>query len=195
MSKHPKNVVELIKAFRKSKHFRDVVGQKITTLTVPRIVREKLLGLDDIEFLNEFESMFINYFMLGRMGETALKNILNSNNVAKIKQKLIDLFLTNMSPEKKLKSIMELKQVGLFFGTSLLSASSDGEFVIFHEKVLEGIKELKCTWMPLDTVDTCESYFAFNDICKALKEFYGFKSLGEVHEFYWHGKDSNWNFK
>lgn len=194
MSSKIKSLDELLKKFRTSESFKGVVGQRIATLTVPRIVREKLLGLDDIQFLNEFKKLFYNYFMLGRMGETALNNILDNNDVAILKQKLIDLFLSDISPSKKLKSVMELKHVGLFFGTSLLSAACQGEFIIYHEKVFKGIEELECTWIPIDIVDTSESYFAFNDICKALKEMYSFKSLGEVHEFFWHGKDINWNF-
>ncbi len=188
-----RNVIELLQPFRKSKYFKDVVRQRIAVLTIPRVVKE-LLGLKDKDFFHEFKQMFLKYFMLGTMSETAINSIIQYNNIADIKQRLKDLFLTDMPPDKKLKSIMMLKNVGLFFGTSLLSTACHGNFVIYHEKVLEGIKELDCTWMTVDRVDTSESYFPFNDICKALKEMYEFKSLGEVHEFFWHGKDTGWNF-
>jgi hypothetical protein len=44
------------------------------------------------------------------------------------------------------------------------------------------------------SVVTAEQYLHFNEICKSIQERFGFKSPGEVHEFYWHGHYSNWNF-
>jgi len=75
-----------------------------------------------------------------------------------------------------------------------LSIACNDDFIVYHEKVLEGTRELKCTWMPVNKVDIDESYFAFKDVCKELNEMSEFKILEEVHEFFWHGPDSGWSF-
>jgi hypothetical protein len=48
------------------------------------------------------------------------------------------------------------------------------------------LKELK--------VKTAEHYIDFNELCKSIKNNFGFSSLGELHEFFWHGHSSGWNF-
>lgn len=43
-------------------------------------------------------------------------------------------------------------------------------------------------------VKTAEHYIDFNEVCKSIKTNFGFRSLGELHEFFWHGHSSDWNF-
>jgi len=43
-------------------------------------------------------------------------------------------------------------------------------------------------------VKTAEDYIDFNELCKSIKNNFGFRSLGELHEFFWHGHNSGWNF-
>jgi len=44
------------------------------------------------------------------------------------------------------------------------------------------------------SVVTPEQYLHFNEICKSIQKRFGFKSPGEVHEFFWYGHYSNWKF-
>ena len=43
-------------------------------------------------------------------------------------------------------------------------------------------------------VKTAEDYIDFNEVCKSIKNNFGFRSLGELHEFFGHGHNSGWNF-
>jgi hypothetical protein len=43
-------------------------------------------------------------------------------------------------------------------------------------------------------VKTAEHYIDFNELCKSIKNNFGFTTLGELHEFFWHGHKSGWSF-
>ncbi len=186
----------LIDKFRKSHYFKHVVSRRIAEITVPRVMKNRLLKLDEQSFRKEFDELFEQYFMLGRMRRRALSNILNYNKISDIKKALDDLFLKDKTVKEKLESITELKNISWFFGTSLLAVAYNGEYIIYHDNVYEGIVNSNCiNKNHMKPVKSSESYLAFNDICKAIQESYKFTCLAEVHEFFWHGKITDWTFE
>jgi len=65
-------------------------------------------------------------------------------------------------------------------------AVGEDDYVIYCPDVLEGIRELLPEIAP-ERVETVEDYFDFNELCKEIRDAYGFRDLGELHEFFWHG--------
>jgi hypothetical protein len=183
-----------LKKFRSSELFQDVVWQRSCVLAVPRIVKTRLLVLEGKDFRREFKKTFERYFMLGR--KFAPENIIKGNPLENVKRALMDMFLTDMPPGQRLASVMSLHGVKLFFGSYLLSAAYDGNFIVYHEGVLEGIREClphlaRQVKLPPE-ISEPEPYFEFNDICQSIKDLLGFNNLAEVHEFFWHGHDEKW---
>ena len=129
--------------------------------------------------------------MLGRMSSRAIDAIFDNNSVQDIKRRLMDMFQSDLPPLRRLESITSLSGIDLFFGSYLLAASHDGAFIVYHDNVLNGVKESLPKLAELlklpTSISRSEEYLDFNDVCKAIRELLGFKSLAEVHEFFWHG--------
>ncbi len=178
-----------IKNFRSSEFFQDVIWQRTCVLALPRIIT-RLLPLEKEQFRTEFYRTFEKYIMLGRMGSRAIDAIFDNNSVENIKRKLMDMFQSDLPPLRRLESITSLNGIDLFFGSYLLSASHDGAFIVYQDDVLNGVKEslpnlAEVLKLP-GSISELEEYFDFNDVCRAIRELLGFKSLAEVHEFFWH---------
>jgi len=78
------------------------------------------------------------------------------------------------------------------------TAVKNDEYTIYHENVVKGIEEFLThivDWQLVElNVKTAEHYIDFNEVCKSIKNNFGFRSLGELHEFFWHGHNSGWSF-
>lgn len=190
-------VEDLLRKFRReSEFFQDVLGQELAISVIPSLISNVLLKLDGSDFEEKFVEIFKTYTMLK---PRTLRPLLRKNPPSEIKWRLLDVFFGSKSPLERLKSLMELEGAGFFFGTTLLSIAYEGAFIIYEDKLLKGIESLLLhlteDWAGMKQVNTPERYMMFNELCKVIKKNYGFKSLAEVHEFFWHGYDSKWTFK
>lgn len=158
------------------------------------LLTEKLADMTRDDFRN---LMLSNWFMQPRISEQIVNDIITLNDFNEVKLRLLDLFLGKRPIKDRLQIVMDLAGVGPYLASQLLSAV-DEAYTIYHQNAVEGIKDLLphlVDWEILETnVATAEQYLHFNKICKSIQKRFGFKSLGEVHEFFWHGHDSNWNF-
>jgi len=184
-------VWDLIEKFRRTEHYLDVIWQDIRrVLFKPKL--ERLADMDE----NEFKKLMLSeLFMRPRLGEAHIDKILSENDFREIKIRLMNLLFGRGPLEDRLRAVIELKHVGPYIASQFLSLISD-DYIIYHEKVLDGIRSLLpelAKWLGLpERVRTAEEYIHFNTICAIIKEYFGFRSLGEVHEFFWHGHDQGW---
>jgi hypothetical protein len=136
--------------------------------------------------------------MPARIPEHTVNTIVTENDFHDVKLRLLDLFLGKRPLEDRLQAVIDLVGVGPYIASQLLSAV-DESYTIYHRNVVDGIRDLLphlVDWGLLETnIATAKQYLYFNEICKSIQKIYGFKSLGEVHEFFWHGHDLNWNFR
>ena len=159
------------------------------------LLTERLTNMKKDEFKNLLLSKL---FMPARIPEQAVNDIITKQEFSEVKLKLLDLFLGTRPIRERFADVLKLGGIGPYIASQLLSAVKRDEFTVYHPNVVEGIKDLLphlVDWGILElSVTTAEQYLNFNEICKSIKERFGFKSLGEVHEFFWHGHDSDWKF-
>lgn len=190
-----KNIPELLKKYRSTEyHYPDVVWHDLRVKTLkPKLT----MGFANIT-KDEFKSLLLSeWFMKPRVPEQQIDDIITNNDFNEVKLRFLDLFLGKGSFEKRFQAVLELCGVGPYIASQLLSAV-DNEYVIYHEKVLEGIRDALphlVDWgIVPNKVTNASEYIKYNEVCKSIKEIFGFKNLGEIHEFFWHGFDSNWQF-
>ncbi|MEM3788505.1 MAG: hypothetical protein QXN95_01375 [Candidatus Bathyarchaeia archaeon] len=191
------NLVELLEKFRSSEyHYPDVIWHEVRAKKLKEIISEKLVGMTRDEFKNLLLS---NLFMKPRIPEQTINDIISQNDFVEVKRRINSLFLGTGSIKERIQSVMDLKGVGPYLASQLVAAVGDDEYAVYHPKVVEGMKELLPhldDWQFFNFDEsTAEGYLWFNEICKAVKKIFNFKSLGEVHEFFWHGHDSKWEFR
>ncbi len=189
------DIQSLIQDFRKSKYFEDVVGQNYACFVVSSTFKEKLIYLDGAEFKEEFTSLLNNYTMIR---PEIFKSVFSANKTEKIKKLVAQISTDAKSPKEILNPLVELEQSSLHFGSYLLSIFTEGEFIVFHEEVFKGLKEIFpriCErWLGIEMAREVDDYFMFNNVCKNIMYIYGFKTMSEVHEFLFHGQDTDWDF-
>lgn len=186
---------ELLESYRTTEyHYPDIVWQDMRVKVLKPILTEELADLTEERFR---ELLLSEWFMKPRIAEQMIENIIRENDFNEVKLKLLDLFLGKSPLEKRLQAVIDLNGIGPYIASQLLSAVDD-EFIIYHQNVLEGIRALLPhldDWGILHTnIRNAREYSQFNDICKSIRDRFGFKSLGEVHEFFWHGYANNWEF-
>jgi len=189
------DISELLEKFRSVEyHYPDVVWHDVRLRVLRPILTEKLVDFTPEDFEELLRS---DWFMWPRVIEQTLQQILGENDFNEVKLRLLNLFLGKGSIEKRLQDVLNLRGIGVFLASQFLSAV-DEDYIIYHRRVLEGIRELLPhldDWGILpENVKTAEGYLRFNDICRSIRDRFGFKSLGEVHEFFWHGHEKNWQF-
>lgn len=160
------------------------------------LLTEKLTNMEPEEF---GDLLVGKHFMRLRVPEKTVNDILTKNDFNEVKLKLLDLFLGLRPIEERLDDVLEIYGIGPYIASHLLSAVNNEEYIIYHENVVKGIDELLhhlADWEILDlsVMKTAEQYLDFNAMCKSIKKRFGFKSLGEVHEFFWHGNNLGWKF-
>ena len=187
---------ELLKKFRSIEyHYTDVIWHDVRAKRLKEIVTEKLPDMTRDEFKN---LLLGNLFMKPRIPEQTINDIINQNDFNEVKLKILDLFFGTKPIKERIQNLMKLKGVGPYIASQLVAGIEDDEYVVYHENVIEGIKDLLphlVDWNLFDlNVSTAEEYLRFNEVCRSIKKIFGFISLGEVHEFFWHGHDSKWKF-
>lgn len=190
------DLMKLLDQFRRLEyHYPDIVWHDTRAKKLKPILTQELTNMNRSEFENLLLS---NLFMRTRIPEQTVKDIVSKNDFNEVKLKLLDLFLGTRPMDERLQDVMNLVGIGPYIVSQLLSAATNDEYTVYHPNVVEGIKDLLphlVDWEILElNVTTAEQYLNFNELCKSLKERFGFKNLGEVHEFFWHGHDSDWKF-
>ena len=190
------DIVKLLDQFRRQEyHYPDIVWQDIRAKRLSPILTMRLTNMDK----NEFKDLLLsNLFMRARIPEKTVEDIISNNDFNEVKLKLLDLFLGIRPIRERLHDVMKLNGIGPYIASQLLSAVTEDEYTVYHPKVAKGIRDLLphlVDWDILNlSVVKAEQYLSFNEICKSIKKTFGFKSLGEVHEFFWHGHKSKWKF-
>jgi hypothetical protein len=185
---------ELLEKYRATEyHYPDIVWQDVRVKYLKPILIEEMVNLS----VARFEELLLSeWFMSPRLPEQTISGITHGNDFNEVKLRLLDLFLGKRSLKDRLQDVMDLKGIGPYIASQFLSAV-DVTFIIYHENVLEGIQELLPhleVWGMLPTVQNAEDYLKFNEVCRSIKERFNFNSLGEVHEFFWHGHKNEWEF-
>ena len=190
------DIVKLLDQFRRQEcHYPDIVWQDIRAKRLSPILTMRLTNMDR----NEFKDLLLsNLFMRARIPEQTVEDIVSNNDFNEVKLKLLDLFLGTRPMKERLQDVMNLTGIGPYIASQLLSAVTKDEYIVYHPNVVKGIRDLLphlVDWniLNLSVVDA-EQYLSFNEICKSIKKTFDFKSLGEIHEFFWHGHDSDWKF-
>ncbi len=186
-------IQELLERFRKTECYLDVLWQDIRVKKVREYVLKVFPRLDEAGFREKFHEMMEDWFMRGRMERRAVEDI-PTNDYREIKFRLLNLLLNKEQQqpiEERASFPQELRGVGPFLMPQFLSAVGEDEYIAYHPGVLEGIKAALPNIVEIvvfpTRVESVEDYIKFNEVCKAIKERFGFRSLGEVHEFFWHG--------
>jgi hypothetical protein len=77
----------------------------------------------------------------------------------------------------------------------MLSLASEGQYIIYHETAYEALQQL----FPIleddpEPATDGVSYMYFQMACDVVMMSYRSTSVQELHEFLWHGKDTDWKF-
>lgn len=190
------DLMKLLDQFRRQEyHYPDIVWHDMRAKKLKPILTEEMINMERVEFK---DLLLSNLFMPARIHEQVASDIVTRNDFNEVKLKLLDLFLGTRPIEERLQDVMDLAGIGPYIASQLLSAVTNDEYTVYHPNVVEGIKDLLphlVDWEILQlNVTNAEQYMNFNEVCKSIKKRFGFKSLGEVHEFFWHGHDSDWKF-
>jgi hypothetical protein len=181
-----------IDKFRKSKYLQEVIGQGYLARWGGTYI-EALLEQSDEEFLENVQDLLVNNTMLApRTVEPFLQN-----NSAEDLRTTFNLFLKeDIVPIEFIDKFLELEQCGLFIASHMLSLASGGEYIIYHKALYEALIEL----FPIlegdpEPATDGASYIYFQMACDVIIQSYRFTSVQELHEFLWHGKDTDWKFE
>jgi len=191
MSHESEQIWEYFDIFRKSQYFQEVLGQMYLAKWGGIHIQSYLEEEDD-EFLEDLQDLLVNNTMLV---PKTIEPFLQSNSAEKIRERF-ELFLSeNIEPIDFIDKFLELKQCGVFIASHMLSLATDGEYIIYHNTLYEALMELFPIFEgQLEPVTDGVSYMYFQMACDAIIQTYRFTSVQELHEFLWHGKDTNWRF-
>lgn len=191
------DIVELLDQFRRFEyHYVDVIWHDVRSRQLKPLLTEQLVNMTE----KEFRDLLLGKLFMGtRIPEQNISEILSKNDFSKLKLRLLALFLGTRPIQERLQDVLDLAGIGPYIASQLLSGVRNDEYAIYHPNVIAGIKDLfphLVDWGIIESnVASAEQYLYFNDVCKSIQQRFGFKSLGEVHEFFWHGHDSKWNFR
>ena len=148
---------------------------------------------------DEFKALLVsNLFLPKSVSPQTADVIIVANDFNELKLKLLDLFLGVGPLKDKLKAVLDLEGFDPCIASQLLAAVNNEEYTIYHEHVVNVIEDFLThvvDWQLIElNVKTAEEYIDFNELCKSIRNKFGFRSLGEHHEFFWHGHSSSWNF-
>jgi len=148
---------------------------------------------------DEFKTLLLsNLFLPKSVSKQAADRIVTGNDFNGVKLKLFDLFLGVRPFKERLQNVLDLKGFDPCIASQLLAAVNNNEYTIYHENVVKGIEDFLThvvDWQIVElNVKTADHYIDFNELCKSIKNNFGIRSLGELHEFFGHGHNSGWNF-
>jgi len=183
---------ELLHQFRESDGYIDVAWQTART----KVLKSKFVeGLVDMRPSQFKELVLGNWFYRPRLEERQYEKIINQNGFEKVKLRLLNLFVGGKPLRDRIQDVMNLKEVGPFIASQFFSVISD-QFIMYHDDLIKGLAGLfhelfaeefqyhfaVAVRKPINA----RSYLELNEICKGIRDSFGFKSLGEVHEFFVH---------
>ncbi|MEJ2126807.1 MAG: hypothetical protein P8X84_04765 [Candidatus Bathyarchaeota archaeon] len=190
------NVNEVLERFRMAEyHYPDVIWHDLRSAKLKPKLTTELVSLTPTEFKKMLLSkMFLPNTLSKQLAET----IVVGNDFNEMKLKHFDLFLGVGHIKQRIQTVMDLEGFDPCITSQLLAAVKTDEYTIYHQNVVNGIEDFLAhivDWEIIDlNVKNAESYLDFNELCKSIKNNFGFRSLGELHEFFWHGHSSGWNF-
>ena len=186
------NINEVLERFKKTEyHYPDVIWHDIRSVKLKQKLTTDLVSMT----CEEFKTLLLsNLFWLKSGSQQNVDIIVEGNDLNELNLKLFDLFLG----VGDYKLCMELKSFKPCVVSQFLGAVNNKEYIIYHENVVNGIEDFLThvvNWQLIELyVKNYEHYVDFNELCKSIKNNFGFKNLGELHEFFWHGHSSGWNF-
>jgi len=188
---HPE-IENLLQRFRASIGFIDVVWQTSRI----NVLRSKLI--EDLVDMSpsQFKGLVMgNWFYRPMLKEWQYEKIISQNGFENVKLRLLSLFVEEKPLRERIQDVMDLREVGPFIASQFFSVISD-QLIMYHDDLVKGIRglflELFAEEFQYHFADVikkptdAESYLEFNEICKAIRDIFCFKSLGEVHEFFVH---------
>jgi hypothetical protein len=190
------NVNEVLEEFRKTEyHYPDVIWHDIRSAKLKPKLTTELVDMT----ADEFKALLLSALFLPKsVSQETAETIVKENDFNEVKLKLFDLFLGVGEFKTRLQRVLDLKGFEPCIVSQLLAAVNNKEYTIFHENVVNGIEDFLThvvDWQLIElNVKTAENYIDFNELCKSIRNNFGFRSLGELHEFFWHGHSSGWNF-
>jgi len=190
------NVNEVLERFRMAEyHYPDVIWHDLRSAKLkPKITTELVsISPDELKKL-----LLSNLFLPKSVSTQTAEKIVVGNDFNEMKLKLFDLFLGVRPLKERIQTVLDLEGFDACITSQLLAAVKNDEYTIYHQNVVNGIEDFLAhvvDWEIIDlNVKIAENYLDFNELCKSIKNNFGFRSLGELHEFFWHGHSSGWNF-
>ncbi|MCJ7721446.1 hypothetical protein MUO98_03435 [Candidatus Bathyarchaeota archaeon] len=190
------NVNEVLERFRIAEyHYPDVIWHDIRSAKLKPKLTVELTNIT----ADEFKALLLsNLFLPKSVSKQTADRIVTGNDFNEVKLKLFDLFLGVRPFKKRLQNVLDIEGFDPCIASQLLAAVNNDEYTIYHENVVKGIEDFLThvvDWQIVElNVKTADHYVDFNELCKSIKNNFGFRSLGELHEFFWHGHNSGWNF-
>ena len=119
--------------------------------------------------------------------EQSLRNILRGQVV----HSLLNLLRRRHINENK--PFMEFVAV---VASHMLSLATDADYIIYHSTIYDALMDLFPIFEgQLASVTDGVSYMCFQLAYDVIIQTYKFISIQELHEFLWHGKDTEWTFE
>ena len=190
------NVNTVLEQFRKAEyHYPDVIWHDIRSFKLKKKLTMELVDIT----AQEFKTLLLgNLFLPKTVSQQQADIIVEENDFNEVKLKLFDLFLGVRSLKERLQTVLDLEGFEPSVVSQLLAAINNVEYTIYHKNVVKGIEDFLTHIVDWELVElnvkTAEHYIDFNELCKSIKNNFGFTSLGELHEFFWHGHKSGWSF-
>jgi hypothetical protein len=190
------NVNEVLEQFRIAEyHYPDVIWHDIRSAKLKPKLTVELTNIT----ADEFKALLLsNLFLPKSVSKQTADRIVTGNDFNEVKLKLFDLFLGVRPFKERLQNVLDIEGFDPCIASQLLAAVNNDEYTIYHENVVKGIEDFLThvvDWQIVElNVKTADHYVDFNELCKSIKNNFGFRSLGELHEFFWHGHNSGWNF-
>jgi hypothetical protein len=190
------NVNMVLEQFRKAEyHYPDVIWHDIRSFKLKPKLTMELVDMT----AQEFKTLLLsNLFLPKTVSQQQADIIVEENDFNEVKLKLFDLFLGVRSLKERLQTVLDLEGFEPGVASQLLTAVNNREYTIYHKNVVKGIEDFLTHIVDWELVElnvkTAEHYIDFNELCKSIKNNFGFTSLGELHEFFWHGHKSGWSF-
>ncbi|MDG6222880.1 MAG: hypothetical protein QCH99_06425 [Candidatus Bathyarchaeota archaeon] len=190
------NVNEVLERFRMAEyHYPDVIWHDLRSAKLKPKLTTELVNLTP----DEFKKLLLSKLFLPKsVSKQLAETIVVANDFNEVKLKLFDLFLGIRPLKERLQTVMDLQGFDPCLVSQLMASVNNDEYTIYHQNVVNGIEDFLAhvvDWEIIDlNVKTAENYLDFNELCKSIKNNFGFRSLGELHEFFWHGHSSGWNF-
>jgi len=185
-------VWEYIDTFRKSKYFQEVIGQGYLVRWAG-IHIGAYLEQEDEEFIENIKELLGNNTMLTL--ET-VEPFLESNSVDDLRDAFSLFLKEDIEPIEFIDRFLKLEKCSIYLASHILSLATDGDYIIYHNAMYEALMELFpiLNGDPEPATDGV-SYMYVQMACDVIIQSYKFTSIQELHEFLWHGKETNWKFE